>query len=176
YSVNSRDVFLIRLGDTLDPRDHGGQVVGINQVVWDTFSNTLHVQSDQLLDQHTRYALIVTNGVHDAAGRAVEATLGFRLAPVTLALSRDSVLRGYGRELSEALVAAHRAGVRERDIVDASVFSTESATAVLEKIRDQIHAAPPPAPADFNLGQAGERTGVNLGDVAGIRWEPPTGG
>src|SRR5262249_50282847 len=56
-SVNSSTVFLIRLGDVLDHQDRGGQVVGINQVVWDVASNTLHVESDELLDQHTRYAL-----------------------------------------------------------------------------------------------------------------------
>src|SRR5207247_1484734 len=49
-SVNSDDVFVIRLGDTQNPQDRGGQVVGINQVVWDPATNTLHVESDQLLD------------------------------------------------------------------------------------------------------------------------------
>ena len=55
-------VFQISLGDTLDPAQHRGEVVGINQVVWDVATNTLHVKSDALLAQHTRYALIVTNG------------------------------------------------------------------------------------------------------------------
>src|SRR6516165_5827576 len=68
-SVNSTDVFVISLGDTQNPQDPGGQVVGINQVVWDPPTNTLHVESDQLLDQHTRYALIVTRGVHDLQRR-----------------------------------------------------------------------------------------------------------
>jgi dienelactone hydrolase len=155
-SVSSSDVFLVSLGDTLNPRDHGGQVVGINQVVWDPATNALHVESNDLLDQHTRYALIVTNAVHDGSGHAVEATLGFRLAPLTLALSHDPVLRNYGQEMVQGLVAAYRAGVHVEDIVTASVFTTESATAVLEKIRDQIHAETPDAnngylTADFNL-------------------------
>src|SRR6516162_4762234 len=34
-SVNSRTVFLVNLGDTLNHQDDGGQVVGVNQVVWD---------------------------------------------------------------------------------------------------------------------------------------------
>src|SRR6516162_5638248 len=105
-SVSSSDVFLVSLGDTLNPRDHGGQVVGINQVVLDPATSTLHVESNDLLDQHTRYALIVTNGVHDADGHPVEATLAFRLAPITLPFSSDPVLRFYGRELVEGLVAA----------------------------------------------------------------------
>src|SRR5713101_7889350 len=73
-TVNSQDVFLVSMGNTLDSHDHGGQVVGINQVVWDPATNILHVESNDLLDQHTRYALIVTNGVHDAVGHPVEAT------------------------------------------------------------------------------------------------------
>src|SRR5262249_51368803 len=173
-TVNSQDVFLISMGNTLDSHDHGGQVVGINQIVWDRATSTLHVESNDLLDQHTRYVLIVTNGVHDADGHRVEATLGFRVARLTLALSHDRVLRSYGLEMVEGLVAAHRAGVREQDIVTASVFRTQSATAILEKIRDQIHAATP-APADFNLGPNGQRTVFNRADVTGIRWEQQTG-
>jgi hypothetical protein len=34
-SVSSQTVFLVSLGDTLNHHEHGGQVVGINQVVWD---------------------------------------------------------------------------------------------------------------------------------------------
>ena len=45
-----------------------GAVTGINQVVWEPATNTLHAESDQLLDQHTRYLLVVTNGVSDGAG------------------------------------------------------------------------------------------------------------
>src|SRR6516162_10249538 len=124
-TVNSQDVFLVSMGNTLDSHDHGGQVLGINQIVWDPATNTLHVESNDFLDQDTRYALIVTNGVHDAGGHPVEATLGFRLAPLTLALSHDPVLRNYGVEMVEGLLAAHGAGVREQDIVTASVFRTE---------------------------------------------------
>src|SRR5262249_19224209 len=71
-TVNSSTVFLIKLSDPTAPNESGGQVVGINQVVWDVATNTLHVESDELLEQHTRYALIVTQGIHDADGQPVE--------------------------------------------------------------------------------------------------------
>src|SRR5258705_5771771 len=51
-TVSSSTVFLVRLGDV-----HGGRsrhVVGINQIVWDPATNTLHDESDEFLDQHTR--------------------------------------------------------------------------------------------------------------------------
>jgi hypothetical protein len=59
------------------------------------------------------------------------------------------------------------------EIVVASVFTTQSATAVLEKIRDQIHAATPD-PADFLLGPAGERTVFALNQVTMIGWRQQT--
>src|SRR5262249_5312457 len=77
-SVSSRTLSLLRRADTLSHRDRGGAVVGINQVVWDVASNTLHVESDELLEQHTRYALIVTNGVRDAGGSPVGAAESFQ--------------------------------------------------------------------------------------------------
>jgi hypothetical protein len=172
-SVSSDTVFLVRLGDTLDRHDHGGQVVGINQVVWDPAANTLHVWPDQSLDQHTRYALIVTAGVRDASGQAVEATGDFRHFRQELAHSHDAVLRFYRRELIAGVDAARELGVRERDVVTASVFTTESATAVLEKVRDQIHAATP-APADFNLAPDGSRTVFTLAGLAGITFNEQT--
>jgi hypothetical protein len=162
-SVTRSTVFLIRLGDTLAPQDPGGQVVGINQVVWDVETNTLHAESDALLAQHTRFALIVTNGVRDADGDRVEASQEFRGF-------RQTVPEPYRRELLDALGEAQRLGVGENDIVTASVFTTQSTTAVLEKIRDQIKAQTP-APADFFLGPNGERTVFDLDGVTGIRWD-----
>jgi hypothetical protein len=166
-TVDSNSVFLISLGDTLDHHDHGGAVVGINQVVWDVASNTLHVESNDLLDQHTRYALIVTNAVHDLDGNPVEASDAFQHF-------RHGVQGEYKHELLQAFHAAHRLGVQERDIATASVFTTESATAVLEKIRDQIHAATP-GPADFNLGSKGETTVFNVSQVQGITFNEQDG-
>src|SRR5262249_43723263 len=117
HSVNSHDVFLINLGDTVDGREHGDHVVGINRIVWDLDTNALHVQSDQLLDQHTRYALIVTNGIQDVNGNPIQATEAFRNF-------RRDVHGEYRHELLQAVHAARRLGIRERDIVDASVFTT----------------------------------------------------
>src|SRR5262245_42887981 len=71
-TVNSSTVFLIKLEDPTSPEEGGGQVIGINQTVWDVATSTLHVESDELLDQHTRYALVVTRGVKDADGEPIE--------------------------------------------------------------------------------------------------------
>src|SRR5439155_1147476 len=105
------------------------------------------VQADELLDQHTRCALIVTRGVRDESGDPVEADETFRRF-------RESVSGEYKHALLEAIHAARRLGIREQDVVTASVFTTQTVTSVLEKIRDQIKAATP-EPADFHLGPGG---------------------
>jgi hypothetical protein len=163
-SVTSDTVFLLSLGSTLPGGDDmpSGTVVGIDQVVWDTLTNRLHVESDALLAQHTRFALIVTRGVRDLGGAPVGASEAFRRF-------RATVRGDYKHALLEAIQTARRIGVREDDIAVASVFTTRSATAVLEKIRDQIHTAPPD-PANFILGLNDERTVFSLDQVTGITW------
>jgi hypothetical protein len=124
--------------------------------------NTLHAESEELLDQHTRYALIVTNEIRDLGGAQVEASEMFQRFPS--AASGD-----YRDTLRDALAAARELGIPQGNIVTASAFTTQSVTAVLEKIRDQIKAATP-APADFHLGPGGARTVFPLSNVTGITW------
>src|SRR5262245_14628810 len=174
-TVTSSTVFLIGLGDTTSASDGGGQIIGINQIVWDVATNTLHVESDEFLDQHARYALIVTRGVRDAAGLPVEPSEAFARfrRDLNFGQTGDAALSAYRESLLEALDAAELAGAGPKDVVAASVFTTLSATAVLEKMRDQIHAATPAA-ADFLLGAGGERTVFHLADVSGITWNQQT--
>lgn len=185
-TVTSRTVFLVSLGSAAPAGSRGGQVIGVNQVVWDPATNTLHAESDEQLDQHTRYALIVTSGVRDPSGAPITAGATFRrfvLAPpfdlfygnpqeLDCQFGQDCRLNEYRKALIEALKTARGIGVGE--VVSASLFTTESATAVLEKIRDQIKAATP-APADFNLGSGGARTVFPLDRVTGIAWNRQTG-
>ena len=162
-SVNSGNVFLVSLGDTLG--GGGGHVVGINQVVWDPATNTLHAESDELLDQHTRYALIVTNGVRDTAGDPVEAgSFATFRHDLNFGQTNDEDLKAYRKALLDAVDAS---GVESEAIVTASVFTTQSATAVLEKIRDRIKAMTP-APATFLLGPGGSRTVFPLISSSGL--------
>jgi predicted esterase len=182
-SVSGNTVLLIRLGDVSCQRDKDDDrcdedaeelrphVIGIDQVVWDPATFALHVQSAELLDQHTRYALVVTRGIRDAAGRPVEPTEGFRRF-------RETVRGPYRHLLLAAIEAAHRLGVRERDIVTASVFTSQSTTSILEKIRDQITTTTPD-PADFLLVDGDARPTVfplqTVTDIA-FRGESHVGG
>ena len=104
-SVTSDTVFLVSLGSTLSDQGYmpPGTVVGINQVVWDTFTTTLHIESNALLAQHTRFALIVTRGVRDDDGAPVEASEAFRRF--------RQIVRG---EYKQALLAAIQAARQRR--------------------------------------------------------------
>jgi hypothetical protein len=161
-SVNSDTVFYVEL------KDHGkkDRIVGINRVVWDPAINTLHAESDQLLEQHTPYALVVTDGVHDSSGNPVQPSAGF-----TQLLVKDfDTSQAYLAELSQALDKLSKRQKKEdllHHIVVASVFTTRSVTAILEKIRRQTDATTP-APADFLLGPGSTRTVFPLGDITGI--------
>ena len=174
-TVNRDTIFLIKLTDPTAAEEGGGRIVGINQTVWDVASNTLHVESDELLEQHTRYALVVTRGVRDGDGLPVEPSEAFARFrhDLNFGQTADPALGEYRDELIDALSAAELAGVKPKNIVTASVFTTQSATAALEKIRDQIHAATP-APADFLIGPGGTRTVFDLDDITGITWSQQT--
>lgn len=162
-SVSSSNVFLVALGDVVGG-DGFGEAEGVNQLVWDPSSNTLYAESDQLLRQHSRYALIVTDGVRDSAGDAVEAgDFGRFRHDLNFGQTRDRELKAYRKALLEAIDVS---GIPPPNVVAASVFTTQSVTAVLEKIRGQLKAAAP-APARFDIVMSGPRTHAVF-DVADI--------
>jgi hypothetical protein len=115
-TVTSKTVFLVRLGSLV-----GVEMIGINQVVWDPATNTLHVESDELLEQHTRYALIITRKIRDMAGKPVEASQAFArfFAGLPFGQTQPPALKAYHRTLVEAVVAAAVAKVNPLDIVAA---------------------------------------------------------
>ena len=156
-TVDSDTVFLINLGDARSG-DGSGQRVGINQVSWDPGTNTLVFESDEQLNEHTRYALVVTDGVRDATGDPIEAGRWDRFDPDERDVRRH------------VLPARH-------SVAALSVFTTQSTTADLDKIRDQIKRSQP-APAEFMVGQGPSgavRAVFSLLDVAAIQFNRQVG-
>ena len=175
-TATNQTVFLINLGSTLPDSSSSGRRVGINRIVWDPPTNTLHAESAELLDQHARYALIVTNGLRDTQGNPIEPSETFKQfrRDLNFGQTSDRDVKNYRKSLLDAIEAARTTGVQEADIVAASVFTTQSSTATLEKIRDQIKSATPTA-ADFNLGFDGSRTVFPLESVTSITLNQQTG-
>jgi hypothetical protein len=155
--------------DACDPPPAGaGGIVKLNQRLWDPETNTFVAESDQLLLQHRRYALIVTRGVHDKAGDEVQASHAFKRAIGDEPADGAAADAAYDAWLRRAVDRARFAGIRRHDIVAASVFTTMSVTAVLEKLRDYVKAEPLPAPPSFALGPNGERTVFARADVTKV--------
>jgi dienelactone hydrolase len=168
-TVSSDTVFLFKLSCTTCP---GGTFVGINQAVWDPQANTLYLESDQLLDQDARYLLVVTNGIRNPDGERIDANQ-FRDV-LHAGQTNDPAEAAYREQLLAALDSLKAAGVSPGRVAAASIFTTQSATAVLEKIRDQIHAATP-VPADFAIGTNGERAVFPFADVTSIAFRRQVG-
>lgn len=161
-SVSSSDVFLVRLhgGDGT-----GSRVVGINQIVWDPASDTLHAEADQFLDQDTTYALVVTSGVRDVSGDAVERDQ-FRKV-LNFGQTKDPSEKAYRKQLLDALATVRAAtGTDPSRVASESVFTTQSATAMMEKIRRQLDATTP-SPARFDL-VPGARTVFSFPTITSI--------
>ena len=125
-------------------------MVGINQVVWDSASLTLYAETDELLDQHTRYLFVVTDGVRDLAGGAARPSGRSSAALAQARQALAPVLPGVGHHL-----------------LAATLFTTQSATSTLEKIRRQIKAGTP-APADFAITASGDPAVFAVADLTGI--------
>jgi hypothetical protein len=170
-SVDGGNVFLLRLASTLPEANPGSGRVGINQVVWDPATMTLFVESDELLDEHTVYGLVVSRAVLDAAGDPIEASGAFRRFrhDLNFGQTHDPILKAYREALLFLLTKASQAGVPEQQIAVASVFTTQSATSLLRKIQRQIEDRPAPA-ADFGLGPDGARTLFPVATLTAMRF------
>ncbi len=167
-SVTSDSVYLVNLGDTFTLKGFG-QKVGINQVIWDPATKTLVFQSDQLLQQHSRYVVVLTDGVRDTAGKPLKSGGWGDEAGHAGRHGAE-----YARELRDAVQALRMS--RQR-VVAASVFTTQSISADLEKINRQIKQAAP-APIDFNIGTGATgpvRAVFAKGSLAGIQFNRQTG-
>jgi hypothetical protein len=159
-TVSSKTIFLV------GPHDH---VVGINQVVWEPAANTLHFESDEQLAQDATYLLVVTRGVHASDGTPLDATT-FR-HDLNFGQTKDPATKAYRKALLDALPMAMAGGAQPSDIADASLFTTQSITAITDKIRGQLSASAP----TFTLGTNGERTVFPFASIASIQWNRQIG-
>jgi len=175
-TVNSNTVFLVTVPGPgllgLDFDNFTPQVIGINQIVWDPASLTLFAESNDHLNEDSNYLLVVTNGVHDAGGNPIAVSSDFAQFihgdGGVDGKNKDELLKRYQQALKHAVNAElPQLGLSRDGVAAASVFTTESATATLRSIRDQIKSAAPPA-VNFNLGSAGEKTVFPFNTVTSI--------
>jgi hypothetical protein len=178
-TVNSSTVFLITLpGPGLRGLEFDGftpKVIGINQIVWDPASLTLFAESNDHLNEDSNYALIVTTGVHDASGNPIASGAAFAQFihgdGGVDGKNADELLKRYQQALKHTLSddLLQQLGLSRDQIAAGSVFTSESATATLRSIREQIKSAAAPA-VSFNLGTGGATTVFPLNTVTGLTW------
>lgn len=169
-TVTSDTVFLVRVGDARTGAGRGERV-GINQATWDPTTKTLFVESDQLLAEHSRYLLVVTDGIHDTQGRRLGRG-AWQNASTDLPTGEDRST--YGGALAAATAVAP-AGVR---VIAASLFTTRSTTTELVRINRAVQSAPAPAPIDFMIGKQGAgvvRASFDRAAQAGISFNRQSG-
>jgi hypothetical protein len=154
--------------DTVFLADRKGRRVRLERLVWTAATNTLHGNPAVYLDQHTAYVLAVTKDVKAADGSELDDDAFHRQLG---APTEDAHLRAYRRELHQAL---HWAGVPKPEIATASLFTTQSITSLLEKVRKQIDASDP-APVTFAIGPAASRTVFPFASVTGVVFTRQTG-
>jgi len=182
-SINSGNAFFLELADAdIDSPFNGrwkavSRVIGVNQLVWDPPTHVLAAQSDQQLRQHTRYAFVITTGLRDTSGAAIKAAddLGRLRQDLNFGQTHDSFLADYRKEMLDAFEALRRLGISEEQVAGLSVFTTQSATAILEHIRAQIKSANSD-PVSFKLAADGTRTVFPVGRIQNIDWQVHLGG
>jgi dienelactone hydrolase len=111
--------------------------IGIDQAVWEPAANTLHAESAELLAQHETYLLVATTGLRASDGAPIDRTSFLR--DLNFGQTKDEHTKKYRTSLRDALQATGTF----TQAVAASIFTTQSVTADLAKIRAQIDASTP---------------------------------
>jgi hypothetical protein len=136
----AKGIFFIAL-DNLTMDEPGlqkpGDMVAINQIVYDPATNTAYAKPDAALDQHRRYALFVTAAVKDTAGNSVAPDPAF-----------TACLQSTAGDYCQGLNAPFPGNIIPNPlnmapfVVASSNFTTMSATRWLEGARRQLQALP----------------------------------
>ena len=123
-TVSSSTVFLVRLGYG---RGHSDDPIGSTRCVGSRDRHPRHAESDELLDQHARYLLVVTDGVRVADGHRVK---GEALEDFLDGDKRRHILTERASATIAGISGRRSTGSSSADTawVVASVFSTLSAT------------------------------------------------
>lgn len=155
-TVTSNSVYLLETAS--------GRKIGINQIAWDAPAQLLSFKSDELLREHQRYLMVVTDRVRDTAGKRL-GDGAWRDAASGLAIGSASESGDYREALRQAVVLAPRDGGRP---VAASLFTTQSATAGLAAMASAVKARAA-AGIDFMVGSQGGASTRALFDIAQLQ-------
>jgi hypothetical protein len=175
FSVNPRimvcfsgpvDVTTLAKGIRVTAVDRDEPSIAINQVMFDPSGMCAYAKPDRVLDQQTRYLMVVTADVADADGHKLKADKNY----TDCVKHGDS---GYCGNLSQAIDTVQSKSLRNAkgDVISASLFTTLSATSWLEQARAQINSGAIPGAGTLY----GPLSTFSLKDINSITWMPQTG-
>ena len=168
-TVTSRSVFLVSLVENPVHR------VGINQVVWDRETRTLHVIADEQLAEHTQYALVITTALRGSDSKSIRRSDAYDRFVRGAGQLSDATLNWYRDQVRSGERAAVGAGVSRDDIAVLSVFSTQSASYLAERTVAQVRRGSTSAAVNFNIAPGGSRALFALRDLTSFTWNHHTG-
>jgi hypothetical protein len=195
FSVNPRitvcfsgpvDVTTLRQGIRIIAADHDAPSIGINQVIYDPVQMCAYAKADQVLDQQTRYLLVVTSDVADANGRKLKADPNYSgcvkransdycqaLAQAIDTLHGKSPGDGKSDFSESSSEEAGENGLSDGlgRVISASLFTTLSATSWLEQAYAQVNSGAIPGAGMLYA----PLSTFDLKDVKSIKWMPQTG-
>jgi len=143
------------------PANGNGPAMAINQVFYDDSIHCAMAKPDNVLNQSTRYLLVISDRVRDLAGQPVAAEDTFKSCA-------QGIGSAYCGALSKALTRLLEA--RAVGVVGASLFTTMSATDWLQKARKFLYTgAVRPA-----ILPAGAKNVFDVADLLVFDWVPQT--
>ena len=155
-SVTRETVFLMPV--TPEP---GAGPIPIGQLVWDADGKVLYARPERALLQARLYALVVTTKVVDAEGRRLQKAPDF-LRP------REGT--GHDRKVETQMwKALAPAGLKWADIAALALFTTQSVTADLQRMRAVLESRAPPA-VTFDLAPGGAASVYPRAALQGIEF------
>ncbi len=128
-----------------------GQVIAVNRLFYDPLTNTIYGKPNDFMDQHRRYALLVTDAVHDTVGNPVGSDPAYSACIAGKTTDYCSRLAQVVSSLSPGMAPAH--------VIAASFFTTVSATAWFDQVRVTLEGFTPV------VGQVGPKV-FNFKDIA----------
>jgi hypothetical protein len=133
--------------------------IALGQLVWDGEHSVLYARPERALLQGRLYVLVITTKVTDAERRRLQ------VAPDLLKpLEETDHPYTLNAQITRALLGA---GVKRADIAALALFTTQSVTADLERMRAVLEARPEPA-VTFDLAPGGGASVYSRGGLQSI--------
>ena len=135
--------------------------IGLAQFVWDSEGKVLYARPERALLQARVYALVVTTRILDGEGKRLRPAPDF-LKP------REGT--GHDRRVETQMwKAIAPTGLKWADIAGIALFTTQSVTADLERMRAVLESRAPPA-LTFDLAPGGTASVFNRTDLQSIEF------